>query len=196
MLGSNTSRGSFHKCATSKTSTRHTEVLKVPCNMKPNTALQSSLRQSSNHCKITDTRSSSTGCSTTPHTITRPEPPSLYDGTSPLHSSQYSNTLVPARVPGPVPRCATMRQLQFQSQHCDEVHKSQDANCVAHRTNTHKLLDNPTVDVRNNVQTGSRSFSGQGVSIPHGNPAAVLNAHTSVSRPMQVSSPRTGSETS
>ena len=51
MLGSNTGRGSFHKCATSKTSTRHTKVLKVPCNMKPNTALQSSLRQSSNHCK-------------------------------------------------------------------------------------------------------------------------------------------------
>ena len=45
--------------------------------------------------QITDMHArSSTGCSTTPHTITRPEPPSLYDGTSPLHSRQHNNTLV------------------------------------------------------------------------------------------------------
>ena len=50
MLGSITSRDSFHKCATSKTNTRHTKFSRIPCDV-PNTALQCSLRQSSNHCR-------------------------------------------------------------------------------------------------------------------------------------------------
>ena len=45
MLGQVTGRDAFHKCATSKTDTRHTEFAKVPCVLQPNTALQSSLRK-------------------------------------------------------------------------------------------------------------------------------------------------------
>ena len=60
-----------------------------------------------------------------------------------------TQTLVPACVPGPVPRCATMRQLQFQVQSlcCDEVHKSHDALRSALRTNTRARINNSTVDV-------------------------------------------------
>ena len=58
-----------------------------------------------------------------------------------------TQTLVPARVPGPVPQCATMRQLQHRMQNCAEVHKSHDATCSALRTNTRARIGTPTVDV-------------------------------------------------
>ena len=50
MLGAITSRGVFHKCTTSKTILGTLSSSIVPCDV-PNTALQCSLRQSSNHCK-------------------------------------------------------------------------------------------------------------------------------------------------
>ena len=113
--------------------TRHTEFTRVPCDRSPTRSLP----------RTVTTHDARTGCGSTPHTSTRPEPPSLYDGSSPLHSKARHNALVPARVPGPVPRCATMRQLQFQSQSCDEVHKSQDANRAARRMNTRALFVSP-----------------------------------------------------
>ena len=79
----------FHKCATSKTHTRHTEFAKVPCD------------NATQHCtaKFPASKFSPlqiTGSRTSPNRVqhhatqqfTRPEPPSLYDGTSPLHSKQ------------------------------------------------------------------------------------------------------------
>ena len=179
--------------------TRHTEVLKssLRCS-KPNTALQSSLCQSSNHCKTPNHAVPAQGAAPR---HTQSLDPNRRPYTTERHLFTQNNTAPQSFqlvFRGPVPRCATMRQLQFQSQNCDEVHKFQDAKCVAHQTDAHELLNNPTADVRNNVQTSRRLFPGQGVSFPHGNSAAVLNAHTLVScGPMQVSSsPRTGFETS
>ena len=70
MLGANTSRDSTHKCAVSNTNTWHIDSQKFPAIMQPNTALQCSLRQSSNHCRITVSRKTRQGaaqCHTTAH---------------------------------------------------------------------------------------------------------------------------------
>ena len=55
----------------------------------------------------TESRHSKTGCSTTPHTITRPEPPSLYDGSSPHHSKQQAAKFT--RGPVHVSPCVTQQ---------------------------------------------------------------------------------------
>ena len=68
---------------------------------------------------------SRTGCSTTPHTITRPEPPSLYDGSSPQHSKQQAAKFT--RGPVHVSPCVTQRtQPNNNSSSCSkcETHNS------------------------------------------------------------------------
>ena len=139
--------GSFHKCATSKVDTRHTEVLKVPCEMKPNTALQSSLRQSSNHCNSPT------------HAVPA-------QGAAPRHTQ----SLDPNRRPYTTERLLCTQdntapqsfQLVFRVQshdarrcvnsnsnrtNCDELLEPLDAKRVAHQMDSHELFVKTTIDV-------------------------------------------------
>ena len=122
--------------------------------MQPNTALPSSLRQSSNHCKA-PTRAVPVQGAATRHTQSL-DPNRRPYTTDRLFSTQTTrhNTLVPARVPGPVPQCATMRQLQFQSQRAMKFTncKTQSASQVAR---THELVLSPHKRRLSHGQTSS-----------------------------------------
>ena len=74
----------------SKTNTRHTKFSIVPCNMQPNTALQIPCTKVPIIARSLDhtVPEQSAAPRHTQHAEYRPEPPSLYDGTSPLHSTQ------------------------------------------------------------------------------------------------------------
>ena len=84
--------------------------------------------------QITDMHArSSTGCSTTPHTITRPEPPSLYDGSSPQHSKQQAAKFT--RGPVHVSPCVTQRtQHNNRSSSCSKCETHNPASVFARKS--------------------------------------------------------------
>ena len=104
------SRGFVPQVYNEQNNTRHTEFAKVPCDV-PNTALQCSLRQSSNHCKSpnhTVPRQGAAPRRTTALTLSTrtavpirrnvssslntqdADSPSLYDKSSAVHSKQQN----------------------------------------------------------------------------------------------------------
>ena len=95
--GTSTSRGSFHKCTTSK-HTRHTQFSRVPCDvLNPTQSLQVPCVKVPITAGSPDHAVPRQGAAPRhTHSTQEAEPPSLYDDPSVLHSTA---TIVPARVP-------------------------------------------------------------------------------------------------
>ena len=153
---------------------------------------KSSLRESSQHCKAPI-------CTHVPEQMPIVDPNRRPYTTERLLFTQDRQILVPARVPGPVPRCATMRQLQFQSQTAMNFtnRKTRKASNTGHnRTNRSPIPQSTLETTSKQVPVLSQVKASRFLTaIPM--PFPTLTLRRSTTRPMQVSSsPRTGSETS
>ena len=112
---------------------------------------------------------SRTGCSTTPHTITRPEPPSLYDGSSPQHSKQQAAKFT--RGPVHVSPCVTQwTQHNNRSSSCSKCETHNPASVFARksqipmsRRHSPNCDETPTADSHNTPNANKRT----GSHVPH-----------------------------
>ena len=167
----------------------HCSSQEFPARMQPNTALQSSLRKSSNHCNHQTTQFQHRVQQHATHNhSTRTAVPIRRIVSSSLKDK--TQTLVPARVPGPVPRCAMLRQLNSHAQSCDEVRQLQDAKRSALRMDTRTHFVSPQMTFEPTSKQVPFSSARQVASIPPRQANRSSRSHQRVVTPRRRKQPR------